>query len=192
MRSEMALLATWKIFYTPRRMNHHITLQEVETNDQGVTKRCRLSWLTNSALVSEAKCGEGGSRGLSQWVQLYTGAQINFGDLTTYLTYANDPVLSRLSFFVCDGDMESLLLFYGPSQQRPKCLSSSFIYVPITTKKTRKWGGGIFRRMEGHFPTERWIFFVFLQCGFQHVFLVLLHNVAAHNVNVTGRVCYLT
>jgi hypothetical protein len=23
-------------------------------------------------------------------------------------------------------------------------------------------------------------------------FLVLLHNVAAHNVNVTGRVCYLT
>ncbi len=25
---------------------------------------------------------------LSQWVQLYTGAQINFGDLTQYLTYA--------------------------------------------------------------------------------------------------------
>ncbi len=24
------------------------------------------------------------------------------------------------------------------------------------------------------------------------VFKVLLHNVAAHNVNVTGRVCYLT
>ncbi len=35
--------------------------------------------------------GEGrgrGLRGLSQWVQLYTGAQINFGDLTQYLTYA--------------------------------------------------------------------------------------------------------
>ncbi len=28
----------------------------------------------------------GGVRGLSQWVQLYTGAQIN-GDLTPYLTY---------------------------------------------------------------------------------------------------------
>jgi hypothetical protein len=27
------------------------------------------------------------SAGLSQWVQLYTGAQINFGDLTSYLTY---------------------------------------------------------------------------------------------------------
>jgi hypothetical protein len=44
--------------------------------EQGVTKRCRLSWLT--------KCGGGG---LSHWVQLYTGAQVNFGDLTPYLTY---------------------------------------------------------------------------------------------------------
>ncbi len=25
--------------------------------NQGVTKRCRLSWLTNSALVYEPKCG---------------------------------------------------------------------------------------------------------------------------------------
>ncbi len=32
--------------------------------------------------------GRGELRGLSQWVQLYTGAQINFGDLTPYLTYA--------------------------------------------------------------------------------------------------------
>ncbi len=32
--------------------------------------------------------GEGGElRGLSQWVRLDTGAQINFGDLTPYLTY---------------------------------------------------------------------------------------------------------
>ncbi len=26
--------------------------------NQGVTKRCRLSWLTNCALVYEPKCGE--------------------------------------------------------------------------------------------------------------------------------------
>ncbi len=32
-------------------------------------------------------------RGLSQWVQLYTGAQINFGDLTPYLTYLVDIYL---------------------------------------------------------------------------------------------------
>jgi hypothetical protein len=31
--------------------------------------------------------GGGLLRGLSQWVQLYTGAQINFGDLTPYLTF---------------------------------------------------------------------------------------------------------
>ncbi len=31
--------------------------------------------------------GGGELRGLSQWVQLYTGAQINFGDLTPYLIY---------------------------------------------------------------------------------------------------------
>ncbi len=46
----------------------------------GVTKRCRLSWLTNSAFVYEPKY-EGGKelRGLRNE---YTGAQINFGDLT--------------------------------------------------------------------------------------------------------------
>jgi hypothetical protein len=46
---------------------------------QEVTKRCRLSWLTNSALVYESKCGgTGGScGGLSQRVQLFIGAQIN-------------------------------------------------------------------------------------------------------------------
>jgi hypothetical protein len=31
--------------------------------------------------------GGGELRGLSQCVQLYTGAQINFGDLTPYFTY---------------------------------------------------------------------------------------------------------
>jgi hypothetical protein len=33
---------------------------------QGVTKRCRLSWLTNSALVYESKCGEDGGIAESQ------------------------------------------------------------------------------------------------------------------------------
>ncbi len=62
-------------------------------NSQGVTKRCRLPWPTNSALVYEPKCG-GGEWPMStavhrKWVQLDTGAQINFGDLTPYLTYAS-------------------------------------------------------------------------------------------------------
>jgi hypothetical protein len=39
---------------------------------QGVTKRCRLSWLTNSALVYEPKYGGRGElRGLSQSVNDY-------------------------------------------------------------------------------------------------------------------------
>ncbi len=39
---------------------------------QGVTKRCRLSWLTNSARVYEPKSGGRGKglQGRSQWVQL--------------------------------------------------------------------------------------------------------------------------
>ncbi len=62
--------------------------------DQGVTKKSHLSWLTNSALVYEPKYrerrGEGGLRDVSQRIQLYTGAQINFGDLTPNLTYGQD------------------------------------------------------------------------------------------------------
>jgi hypothetical protein len=65
-------------------------LKAIRGCSQGVTKRCRLSWLTNSALVYDPKClerrGGGELRGLSQRVQLYTGAQINLGDLTPYLT----------------------------------------------------------------------------------------------------------
>jgi hypothetical protein len=43
------------------------------------SKRCRPVGLTNSGLVYESKCGGRcwGLRGLSQLVQLYTGAQLN-------------------------------------------------------------------------------------------------------------------
>ncbi len=61
---------------------------ELQHKRLGVTKRCRQFRLTNSALVYEPKCGRRGElRALSQWVQLSTGAQINFADLTPYLTY---------------------------------------------------------------------------------------------------------
>jgi hypothetical protein len=64
---------------------------------QGVTKRCRLSWLTNSALVYEPKCvrkGGGGVEGsLSQpEYSCANGAQRNFGDLTQKLTYDGKPL----------------------------------------------------------------------------------------------------
>jgi hypothetical protein len=62
--------------------------------DKGVTNICRLSWPTNSALVYEPKCG-GRGRGRGEEFQsqplsaavLYTGDQINFGDLIPHLTY---------------------------------------------------------------------------------------------------------
>ncbi len=49
---------------------------------QGVTKRCRLSRLTNSALVYEPKC-----RVPANECSCAHGAQKNLGDLTTYWTY---------------------------------------------------------------------------------------------------------
>jgi hypothetical protein len=55
---------------------------------QGVTKRCRLSWLTISALVYEPKCGGMGGCGMSAHeYNCPHGVQINSGDLTPYLTY---------------------------------------------------------------------------------------------------------
>ncbi len=56
---------------------------------RGVTKRCRPSWLTNSALGYEPKCGGRGGVAGSQPMStvVHTGAQKNFKDLTPYLTY---------------------------------------------------------------------------------------------------------
>jgi hypothetical protein len=51
---------------------------------QGVTKRCRLSWLTNSALVYEPKCGGRGVVAWSQPMSTYSCTQepkYTFGDL---------------------------------------------------------------------------------------------------------------
>ncbi len=56
----------------------------------GVTKRFNLSWLANSTLVYEPKCGGKGGWGCGVSANEYScvhGAQINFGDLTPYLTY---------------------------------------------------------------------------------------------------------
>ncbi len=57
--------------------------------NQGVTKRCRLSFLTNSALVYEPKC-RGRREGCGVSANEHScvhGAQKNFGDRTPYLTY---------------------------------------------------------------------------------------------------------
>ncbi len=62
---------------------------------QGVTKRCRLCWLTNSAIVYEPKCGGGGKLSASEYSCAH-GAQINCRDLTPYLTYVK-PVTGNVA-----------------------------------------------------------------------------------------------
>jgi hypothetical protein len=58
-------------------------------------------------MSSNAGVGAGGVAGLSQWVRLYTGPQINFADLPPYLTYALNglkaagKVLIQFSVFTC-------------------------------------------------------------------------------------------
>jgi hypothetical protein len=75
---------------------------------RGVTKRCRLFWLTYSALVYEPKCGGGGGgrTGCGFSANVYgcaLGVQIYSGYLTPNLTYVCSPtdvlekVLIRIS-----------------------------------------------------------------------------------------------
>jgi hypothetical protein len=74
-----------------------VTVYRCEGSDtslrQGVTERCRLSWLTYSDLVYEPKCGEdragrGGGCGVSaNEYSCACEAQINIGNLTPYITY---------------------------------------------------------------------------------------------------------
>jgi hypothetical protein len=62
------------VYSTTRRLRDQITTQVDNMQGRAGTLYVRLLLLPPW-------------RSLSQWVQLYTGAQINFGDLTTYLTY---------------------------------------------------------------------------------------------------------
>ncbi len=71
----------------PLHAYHRYHREELQYYRQGVTKRCRLSWLTNSAILYEPKCVGRGGVAWPQPMSLYAGAQINFGDLTPYLTY---------------------------------------------------------------------------------------------------------
>ncbi len=69
---------------------------------QGVTKRCRLSWLTNSALVFELKYE--GRRGVAGSQPDAHGTHIKFGDLISYLTYGVIGRGSAQVSFLADGD----------------------------------------------------------------------------------------
>ncbi len=59
--------------------------------------------------------GGGELRGVSQRVQLYTGAQINFGDVTPYLTYEYNHNITRRSLKISE---KNLLLMRGVNVNR--------------------------------------------------------------------------
>jgi|688.fasta_scaffold589479_2 hypothetical protein len=81
--------------------------QSAQTVTQGVTKKCRLSWLTNSALVCEPKCrGRGGLRQLMNTAVHME--QTNFGDITPYLTY-RVPTHAMSKDFSYSSDYENMI-----------------------------------------------------------------------------------
>jgi hypothetical protein len=77
----------------------------VTRGQEGITKRCRLTWLTNSALLYEPNYGGGGGCGVSarEYSCTYTGAQINFGDLTRLF----GPKMALLSLVPLQGQKKS-------------------------------------------------------------------------------------
>jgi hypothetical protein len=76
-------IAGFKIILCPCSLS--CPLLKYSTPGRGVTKRCRPSWLTNSALVYEPKCGGGWElRGFSQWIQLYSIFNLWLQDKVTH------------------------------------------------------------------------------------------------------------
>ncbi len=77
----------------------------------GVTKRCRLSWLTKSAIEYEPRCG-GRGKGCKDSANEYScahEAQINFVDLTLYLTHGPQlPLLLQASGQIFKDDVNGL------------------------------------------------------------------------------------
>ncbi len=87
--------------------------------EQGVTKRCRLSLLTNSAQQIGVQMRVGGGGGIAGSQPMSTavhitwhGAQINFGDLPSYLTYGLESERDIVrALFGCAWESKSTLIY---------------------------------------------------------------------------------
>jgi hypothetical protein len=106
---------------------------------QGVTKRCHLSWLTNSALIycMSPNAGEGGCEVSANEHSCAHGAQINFGDPSPYLTYGVWERVFLLRYFI-------LSLFNSRSGRAGSCLGTSNTSEcrPGTPRREdRRWPG---------------------------------------------------
>ncbi len=68
--------------------------------------------------------GGGGVAGSSKWAQLYTGAQINFEDLSQYLTYVHTVHFERNNVFIFCFHSSGLRKVWRPARVRlgwPPC-----------------------------------------------------------------------
>jgi hypothetical protein len=88
---------------------------------QGVTKRCRPSWLTNSALVYEPEWGGGGCEVSANDCSWAHGAQVNFGDLTPYLPIASMQLTFTTSVSATDMNTSQLCLRIRPQVMSDQC-----------------------------------------------------------------------
>ncbi len=112
--------------------------------DQGVTRRCHLSWLTKPSYTSPNGGGGGmgrgvlGSQPMSTAVHItWHGAQTNFGDLTPYLTCVCDkpskigrtlPCTLGLSCFIVN-ELNHFLLPYYCNYETQQILWDCALYV---------------------------------------------------------------
>ncbi len=112
-------------------MDSKVTPLSMDTYIQGVTKRCRLSWQKNS--TRELKCG---GRGGVAGSQLYTGAEINFGDLTPYLTYAYiHPPATNVPSILFSHKRRALGLY---TRERRLCKDDEATPCPTERIKTKR------------------------------------------------------
>ncbi len=89
--------------------------------------------MTNSALVYGLQCGGRGSCGVSAYeYSCAHGAQINFGDLTPYLTYGRDTSVWDTSF---KGrkvqDVPFAYTYVGDKASRPQQINTLFSSVAV-------------------------------------------------------------
>jgi hypothetical protein len=83
-----------------------------------------LGWPIAPSYMSP-KAGRGALRGLIQWIQLYAEmaeAQINFGDLTPYLTYDKNTIICNSGLGTCGQHLTGL---FGQFLDRGSLLYSS-------------------------------------------------------------------
>ncbi len=101
------------VYFLKTRHKSHL----IESQMQGVTKRCRLSWRTNSAFVYERKCGgrEGVAGSYSQWVHAVVHRSPNklWRSNSIFNLWSNDKSIFKNKWFLRPKRKVFLMNFQG-------------------------------------------------------------------------------